>query len=191
MEFLLIAFIVLSYLFFSRKRGGDTEYSSTPPLAFNESIKRIEESWSPEQLNSVFFQEVCKWPQYEPFLTQAYQLQKEILLGILSNNSYHIQIVREKILASIKLAKSAYEIQMLKFSLRWVLQKIPHFNLLFNSPTYSSPKKSKDLFGCCKTIGEVKRRLRRLALLNHPDKGGSEAAMKEILKQYEETLSKL
>jgi curved DNA-binding protein CbpA len=40
----------------------------------------------------------------------------------------------------------------------------------------------------CSTLPEVKKRFRRLAFLNHPDRGGSSAAMQEILRQYEEAV---
>lgn len=47
-----------------------------------------------------------------------------------------------------------------------------------------------DLFENCETPQEIKKRFRRLAHLNHPDKGGNVAAMHEILKQYDKSIQK-
>ena len=40
-------------------------------------------------------------------------------------------------------------------------------------------------FANCKTIEELKKEYRRLALENHPDRGGNEATMKAINLEYE------
>lgn len=40
-------------------------------------------------------------------------------------------------------------------------------------------------FTSCKTIGELKKEYRRLAMLNHPDHGGSTETMQEINNQYD------
>ena len=40
-------------------------------------------------------------------------------------------------------------------------------------------------FESCKTLDELKKEFRRLAMLNHPDKGGSTATMQEINAEYD------
>ena len=57
--------------------------------------------------------------------------------------------------------------------------------------SYADESKTKSLFANCRTIEEVKKRFRRLSMLNHPDRGGSAAAMKVILAQYEHALERL
>jgi hypothetical protein len=43
-------------------------------------------------------------------------------------------------------------------------------------------------FSECRTLDEVKRAYKRLALLHHPDRGGQTAMMQEINRQYEEIM---
>ncbi|HBX53561.1 MAG: hypothetical protein A2309_03315 [Bacteroidetes bacterium RIFOXYB2_FULL_35_7] len=43
-------------------------------------------------------------------------------------------------------------------------------------------------FSDCRTLEEVKRRYKELALLHHPDRGGDTATMQEINAQYEAIL---
>jgi|SRR3989339_1238837 len=40
-------------------------------------------------------------------------------------------------------------------------------------------------FSDCRTLDEVKRRYKELAMLHHPDKGGDTATMQEVNAQYE------
>ena len=47
--------------------------------------------------------------------------------------------------------------------------------------------KSK-FFTDCRTLDEVKREYKRLALLHHPDRGGDTSTMQEINRQYEEIM---
>jgi hypothetical protein len=186
MQFILIIWL---FLYFARKRRKQTS-SPPPPPHFHDSIRRIEEVWDPHYLDSVLYHEVTKWPQYESLLADAAFKQRRLLLGVAFRDPYAINIVREKITARIRRASSGQEVEMLKASLRWVLQQVPELHSLFAHTTHKPRRKTKDLFEACKSKEDVKRRLRQLAKLNHPDHGGTEAAMKEVLKQYQETISK-
>lgn len=46
-------------------------------------------------------------------------------------------------------------------------------------------------FTNCRTLEELKKEYKKLALKNHPDCGGSEEIMKEINKQYDEAFEKV
>lgn len=46
-------------------------------------------------------------------------------------------------------------------------------------------------FTNCRTLEELKKEYKKLALKNHPDCGGSEETMKEINRQYDEAFEKV
>lgn len=46
-------------------------------------------------------------------------------------------------------------------------------------------------FNECKTQDEIKATFKKLAMLNHPDRGGSEAIMKEINNEYSFAIAKV
>lgn len=48
----------------------------------------------------------------------------------------------------------------------------------------------KDLFASCSTIDELNKRFRILARANHPDTGGSHAAMREVNRQYKAAMDR-
>ena len=43
-------------------------------------------------------------------------------------------------------------------------------------------------FTACRTLDEVKREYKRLAMLHHPDRGGNTSTMQEINRQYEQII---
>jgi hypothetical protein len=83
--------------------------------------------------------------------------------------------------------------QYLKRQLGSLIDRIPELKAEFDrleskwkAQATTQGQQRKHLFQGCQTAGDLKKRFRRLAFLNHPDRGGSAAAMKEVLKQYEE-----
>ena len=44
------------------------------------------------------------------------------------------------------------------------------------------------IFTNCRTLDEVKREYKRLALIYHPDRGGDTGSMQEINRQYDEIM---
>jgi len=69
---------------------------------------------------------------------------------------------------------------------------LSHFKQIKNKiKKHGGIKKMKKYFENCNNLDEVKKEYRRLAKLNHPDIGGSEATMKDINSQYDQAINNM
>lgn len=64
-----------------------------PPPEFQKSLDRLCTAWSPTQLDAILYQEVQKWPRYEPYLSHAYKFNTILIFPIVSNNEINIQSI--------------------------------------------------------------------------------------------------
>lgn len=193
------SFIVLAIIFVVSTILSDENVEKEPEfenLGLQEILNRFGSIWNIPSLQQLMYQEIGKFPQYEKNLSAAFNSQIRLLEGIESQCSESIEKAKKLIRIKIEDCKSLRSLEILKQQVEWVLKKIPEFNELFEAQksklNLTNKKKTKtDLFCECHSIDVAKKRFRRLSLLNHPDKGGSAAAMKEIINQYEECLKRL
>lgn len=182
----LLFFLVVYIVFFGR--GGSTyEYSE---VSIKRALDRIRAAWDFDELKTVFYQEAHRFPHMQQTLYHAYLKQQRILQGLALEDPWAYNEVRAYIRERMAHCRTPEMVYELRLDLDLLLKRHPTFNDMFTRPHQkaqaSTPKKR--LFSMCNSIPEVKKRFRKLAFLNHPDRGGSSAAMQEILRQYEEAL---
>jgi hypothetical protein len=157
---------------------------------FDEILLEIPHVWNPEGLKKYLWFEEGAWDEdEEEALLKAYHRQLLFLMKIEHGDPKAQKAVAQAILSELGEDPSWDRKAHVRSLFEWVIERYPDLEELFqeeNEPPpkgYASPK--SDLFAQCKSLEEVKKRFRRLSMLNHPDRGGSEAAMKVILAQYE------
>lgn len=169
------------------------------------AMNRIFSSCDLQSLKKNTDVEIQRFPKYQDLLLQTYHQQIRIIEDFQNGYRYAIERIRAVIYHQLEQCRSLEDFHALKSACANLIRtSTPIANLFDNyqiwlSRRYSRNKetrksqrsKKKDLFSKCHTEEEIKRRFRRLAFLNHPDRGGKEAAMKEVLKQYEEALERL
>jgi hypothetical protein len=158
------------------------------------SIKRFYATWHIPALQQVMYQEIEKFPEYEAILFKAYSEQLALLKALAARHSMAIKKTKEIIREQLSSCHSDESLNRLARQFEWIFKVVPELKEGFDAhrmKMYARKTRKAtfaNLFEKCQTREEIKKRFRRLALLNHPDKGGSKAAMSEIIRQYEESL---
>lgn len=169
------------------------------PKEAQESLDRFYATWDVSILRVLMFREMEKFPQYEAWLSFAYNEQLELLLGIERESPTSIKLVKERLKKTIDQCHSNASLSLLQNQAGWILKIVPELakafetrrlKLLINK-TNKTKRANKNLFKNCQSKDEVKRRFRRLAFLNHPDRGGDSKAMIEVIRQYEEAIKNI
>lgn len=190
----------------------DTVESNEVRLQLQNSMNRIYSSWDFDTLKETAQREIHKFPKHQAWIMHAYNQQHKFLSDFHNGYRYAVERVKAIVHHQLEQCRSIEEFQALQNAFGDMIQVSPQLSNLFenyrlwfyrheaDSSEYSKSSrfketrrtqrnKKKDLFSKCSSLDEVKQRFRRLAFLNHPDRGGKEAAMKEVLRQYEEALS--
>lgn len=207
-----LLFIGLIFYYFLRsplKSTHDTFESDEVRQQLQSSMNRIFSSWSFHTLKRNVEIEIKRFPKYEALLTHAFQQQYKFLQDFENGYRYAVERVKAIVHHQLEQCRNIEDYNLLKMAYAHMIEISPPIENLFEnyrlwfyrneSTTESQRKKEprkhhrtqkkKDLFSKCNSLDEVKQRFRRLAFLNHPDRGGKEAAMREVLRQYEEALS--
>lgn len=152
------------------------------PKAFWESLNKIYKCEDLTTLHKVFYHSVKQWPQYRNKLYEVY-IEK---VRVLEDSIYESQRAEDQ-------RRELWEF-LKKFSaenyehLRRSQERKGYSSWYYDTLSKHPQSKKKGLFAECLTEKELKARFRRLAFLNHPDKGGSPAAMREIIRQYDQAM---
>lgn len=189
----LIVLLILILIYRLSKKNRDRDKSNINDALNHSSLLRLNDIWEPDLLDHIMYVEIGNHPHLEPYLTRAYKKRKQLLHGFSIGDSNSIGFIKNVIASQVNNAKSIQELAYLKFKFSWVVERAPYLSTLFTLKSQQTQAKSKvydkkNLLGACQTKEEVKKRFRSLALQNHPDHGGSKAAMREIIRQYEEAL---
>jgi hypothetical protein len=195
MELFFHILLALFFLFLwrSHARGSTAASQEIRDSRLQVAIARLYSVWELEALQEVYYHEHQRLPQYEPLLTRAYRTQAQLLMGMSYGDPESIAVAKSKIRAQLAACATPEAVEALRRQLYRMLQKSPELQELFTPSSrrsYSHHRPRNDLFANCHTLKDVKQRFRRLALLNHPDRGGSNAAMQEIQRQYKTALER-
>lgn len=158
-----------------------------------QAIRRIFNTWDMHSLKVAFYREVDQFPEYEFDLARAYRAQMQLLMDFVEGDFAARDQIKRAIASKLSTCSSLQSLECVKREFAWVLHVAPEWRKLFENQHHKLRLKQmqgrkKSLFSQCQSLDEVKKRFRRLAFLNHPDRGGSSAAMKEINRQYEEII---
>lgn len=172
--------------------NNDPEFQN---LDLQETINQFYSTWNMPSLKRLMYQQIEKYPSNERSLSKAFNTQFKLLQGIEKKCDLSIEKTKQLLKNKLDNCNTIQSVNILKKQFEWVLEKVPEMNELFEIYQLKlNIKKTtifkKHLFNECLSLDSAKKRFRRLSLLNHPDKGGSTAAMKEIIRQYEECLKK-
>lgn len=184
-----ILFFLVVYILFFRSTDSTQEYSEA---SIQRALDRLRTTWDFEELKKVFYQELHRFPHSHQMLYHEYLNQQRLLQGLALEEAWAYNYVRQYIRERLSQCRTQQMVQTLYNQLSELLRRHPAFEEMFirqqprQKVQASTPKKR--LFSMCSNIPEIKKRFRKLAFLNHPDRGGSSAAMQEILRQYEEAL---
>lgn len=185
MGWALILLLLIHYL--TSRKAKPLPLPNDPVLL--KSIQQLYSTWHPPTLKFLFNREIQKFPHYEPFLTEAYARQLKLLDNFEKGEEEAINHIKTLLMDRIAQCQSQQMLDSLRNQFSLLVAKIPEWEALFHLPRLkfnsNSKRSSKNLFEHCLTVEEVKKRFRRLAFLNHPDKGGCDKAMREIVRQYE------
>lgn len=150
--------------------------------------QRFNSCWDIPTLKALMYREIGNFPAYEAIMSKAYKEQMTFLTDI----EMGCPIAKNRITQILqKLLCSTHSDQVLNYHkarFAWILKIFPDLIKLFDDRQYKMNLKLKsnsNLFYHCYSAEEVKKRFRQLAFKNHPDRGGSTAAMKEIIRQYD------
>ena len=184
----------------------DREEGEKETRGIDRVLSKIGRTWSPEALQEVLRFEEGAWEEEEAgALLRAYHRQHALLMGIAQGDARAKERAAGEIRRRLGERPSMQRKGAVRSVFAWVLEQQPDLERLFREGPgfdgfsdgeergvpprgYASPK--EDLFAACTNRAEIKKRFRRLSMLNHPDRGGSEAAMKAILAQYEAALQR-
>lgn len=203
-----LLFIGLIFYFALRnqlKDGPTSVESEEMRLHLQVSLNRIYSSFDFQSLKNNGNAELERFPKYQSLLNQAITQQHKMLEDFFQGYRYAVERVRVILYHQLEQCRSLEDFIALRTSCSQAIEASTVIANLFENyymwfsrrksrtkETRKNPRsKKKDLFSKCTTEEEIKRRFRRLAFLNHPDRGGKEAAMKEVLKQYEEALERV
>jgi hypothetical protein len=192
MELFFHIFLALFFLFLWRSHARSSSATSQEirDSRLQAALARLHSVWDLEALQEVYYHEHQRLPQYEPLLTRAYRTQAQLLMGMSYGDPESIAVAKTRIRAQLASRPTPEAIETLKRQLSRVLQKSPELQELFSRRSSAHSRPHNDLFANCHTLKDIKQRFRRLALLNHPDRGGSTAAMQEIQRQYKNALER-
>lgn len=180
-----ILFFLVVYIIFFRNVESTQDSSE---ISIRRALDRIRSTWDFEELKAVFFEEVRHFPHLQQTLYNAYLNQQRILQGLALEEPWAYNEVRKYMREKLAQCRTAEMVNYLRWQFADLLRRHPSLNDVFTSPRQKAATTKKRLFTMCNNVPEVKKRFRKLAFLNHPDRGGSSAAMQEILRQYEEAL---
>lgn len=185
MGWALILLLLIHY--FTSRKTKSLPLPNDPAL--HQSIEQLYSTWHIPTLQFLVNREIQKFPHYEPFLTEAYTRQLKLLDQFEKGEEEAIERVKNVLIDRIHQCKSQQMLDSVRNQFSLLVAKIPEWEALFHLPRLkfnsNAKRSSKNLFEHCLTVEEVKKRFRRLAFLNHPDKGGCDKAMREIVRQYE------
>lgn len=184
---LQLLFLVLIYIVFFRRRESD-DYSEA---AFHRLVEKIRSTWDMDDLRILFYRAVERFPQDKETIVRHCHEQQRLLNALAMNEPWADQEVRNRIYTYLARCGSIQDVIRVQWHFAELLNRFPQFRDAFRNPKapqQEESRSSKALFAMCQSIPEIKKRFRRLAFLNHPDRGGNAAAMREILRQYEEAL---
>jgi hypothetical protein len=164
------------------------------------AIIGLQSSWDEQTLQKILYIALGKYPEYQSDLVKAYYEQMDLLQGLKQGNSSAFSRIQQIIQERIKHCQSIDELNAKKILFTSLLNRYSSLNALFEAhrlklqgkwkSSTNGYQKKKNLFDGCKSAEEIKKRFRRLAFLNHPDRGGKASAMKEIIRQYEDVTAK-
>jgi hypothetical protein len=193
-ELMTIIFFIVVFIHFFSDKEDEVNQSPENDANLQQSLKLFYTTWNIHSLHLLLYREITRFPLYKPYLSQAYHEQLELLKGLENRCPLAIRIALERIRTILRDCNNVGAIQYLKNQLGSLIDKIPELKAEFDRLEFGWKTKAtnqgqhrKPLFQGCQNLGDLKKRFRKLALQNHPDHGGSPAAMKEILKQYEES----
>ena len=190
---LAILFVIADYYYFSRKitTNNDTENHKNSSNSHKEALDNILSSWNHYAIEKAFNDAMRQFPEYESLFNKTCEDQINTLYRLTQSDPTARECAWDAIKAALARCTNASAVHEVKKEFNEVLYYCPEFITIFNTYLKKlSPKKKTGLFDKCQTIQEVKQRFRKLAFHNHPDRGGTKAAMQEILRQYEEALQK-
>lgn len=181
-----ILFFLVIYIIFFRGSNHVSEYSE---LSLRRALDRLRTTWDFDELKEVFYQEAQNFPHVQQMLYNAYINQQRILQGLALEEQWAYKEVRHLMQEKLSHCHSQEMLDYVHSQFETLLKRHPSLNDMFYRPhKRKAPSTKKRLFSSCHSIPDIKKRFRKLAFLNHPDRGGSSAAMQEILRQYEEAL---
>lgn len=179
------------------------------PIELQRHLDGLQDIWDPDRLKDFFALTIEKWKGFKTEISDYFLPRFAFLQNISNQDPNVLRSAGDAILRMLAQDFSSVNQNRVKIHFSWVLEQAPFLNMLFsengqkNNSDGQSEQESRDeefvknhkrdmrnLFGECNSLQQVKKRFRKLALLNHPDHGGKEKAMKEILKQYKEALDR-
>lgn len=190
----LVAFIVniMAFLMLQKRQQQKGEWSSADSKFVEDLRKTIYSTWDELSLRRLYQQLIRQAPHLESHFVQDFQEQLNFLQAVAYGDYDAMARIARIIELEVNLCLSQDELEKLRAKFSYLIWKQPSLGRLFSRyQKKTAPKKgTKDLFEKCTNVEEVKKRFRRLAHYNHPDKGGNDKAMKEIVRQYKEALKK-
>lgn len=202
----LIFFLFVFATIYRNFKPVQDNLTDTERKILKDAVNRINFSWDVHSLKLNLVSEVRRLPKCKDQLTQAANKQYQFLQAFYNGNRFADARVKATVFAHLQSCDNLETFYALEQIFSSIIEHSPgiaqmfahcrnkfstssNFNRNSYKKQYGSSSKVKNLFDKCTSLDEVKQRFRRLAFLNHPDRGGKEAAMKEVLRQYQEALS--